>query len=277
MEFDSEVLETAVERTAVLAVLADGPRHRRELQEALDVSKATCHRIVRSFDEKGLLRRTEEGYALTALGRAVEEQVGAFERNVEAAYQLTPLLDAFERTPLEFDLELFADAAVTRPEPDDPTPPVHRYLELFERSETVRTVARTSFVPPLYLEEIFETAFEPGDHGGLVIYPKSVVQTRYEEYREWHRRVAEEGIPVRYRVYDRSPFGMTIYDDDHVALRAYDEDTDALVLFADTDDPDAVAWAEDVFDHYYERSEPLSAFDAFPDWVPDTEIYDEIP
>ncbi len=141
----------------------------------------------------------------------------------------------------------------------------------------MRTIARTSFIPPLYLEEIFSSAFDDEMKGGIVIYPKSVVEKRYSEYADWHRRVAEEGLPIRYRIYERTPFGMTIYDDDHVGLRAYDEATGTLVLFADTDDPEAVSWAEDVFDYYYERSEPLSAFEEFPEWVPETEVYDVIP
>lgn len=178
---------------------------------------------------------------------------------------------------MDFNIEHFAEATITRPLPDDPSPPTHRYLELFEESQSVRTIARTSFVPPLYLEEIFDSVFDDEKNGGIVIYPKSVVETRYTEYAEWHRNVAEEGIPIRYRVYERTPFGLTIYDDDHVGLRGYDESTGALVLFADTNNSEAVAWAEDVFDYYYERSEPLTAFDDFPDWVPETEVYDKNP
>ncbi|MEF8813920.1 MAG: helix-turn-helix domain-containing protein [Halovenus sp.] len=277
LEFDDEILETAVQRKPVLAVFAEEPRYRRELQEALDYSKATCHRIIRSFDERGLLRRTDDGYELTELGQAVAAQVEAFERNIRTAYQLNPLLEAFDSVAVDFDVELFTDATIVRPQPDDPSPPVHRYLELFREARSVRTLARTSFVPPLYLDEIFETAFTDDKKGGIVIYPKSVVEKRYAEYPEWHRKVAEQGIPLRYRIYDRSPFGMTIYDDDHVGLRAYDEETGTLVLFADTDNPAALSWAEDVFDYYYERSEPLGAFDSFPDWVPDSDVYDEIP
>lgn len=277
MKFDDEVLETAIQRKPVLAVLAEGPHHRRELQEKLDLSKATCHRIIRSFDEMDLLQRTDHGYKLTELGRVVAEQVEAFELKIRTAYQLEPLLKAFDAAAVDFDVDLFTNATITRPRPDDPSPPVHRYLELFEEAQSVRTIARTSFVPPLYLKEIFNTAFDDNKKGGIVIYPKSVVEKRYTEYHDWHRQVAEEGIPIRYRIYERSPFGMTIYDDDHVGLRAYDERTGTLVLFADTDNPDAISWAEDVFDHYYEKSEPLTTFEEFPDWVPDSEVYDMIP
>lgn len=277
MAVDDDILELAVKRKPVLAVLADRAHHRQELEERLDISKATCHRIVRSFDEHGLLRRTDRGYELTELGHVVADQVGAFERNIHTAYDLEPLLEAFESAPVDFDVEVFTDSNVVRPEPDDPSPPIHRYLELFRDARSVRTIARTSFLPPLYLEEIFESAFDPDKKGGIVIYPKSVVSNRYETYPDWHRNVADAGIPLRYRVYDTSPFGMTIFDDDHVGLRAYDEDTGTLVLFADTDDPAAIAWAERVFEYYYEESEPLSAFDEFPDWVPESDVADEIP
>ncbi|MDX1745165.1 MAG: hypothetical protein R3324_04445, partial [Halobacteriales archaeon] len=269
--------QTALNRKDALGVLADGPHHRRQLEEKLGCSKATCHRIVRSFDDVNLIRRTDDGYALTPLGEVVAEQVGAFEGTVRSAYELNPFLEAFDSAPVAFDIDLFTESTITRPLPDDPSPPIHRYLELFEEARAVRTIARTSFVPPLYLEEIFDSALGNEKKGGLVIYPKSVVKTRYSEYEEWHRKIAEEGIPIRYRIHERTPFGMTIYDDDHVGLRAYDEATGALVLFVDTDDAEAVAWAEDVFDYYYEKSKPLTAFDDFPDWVPETEVYDIIP
>ena len=147
MEFDDDILEIAVNRRSVLAVLAREPHDRRALEESLAVSKATCHRIVRSFEEWGLIRRTDRGYELTEVGAEVAAQLEAFERNIETAYRLTPLLEAFESAGVDFDVELFTDATVTRPEPDDPSPPVHRYLELFQEAESVRTIARTSFVP----------------------------------------------------------------------------------------------------------------------------------
>lgn len=271
MEPGDDLLETAVQRRGVLAALAAAPHHRRELQTRLDISKTTCHRIVRSFDEKGLLRRTADGYELTALGRTLHEQVDAYERGVRAARRLEPLLSAFEAAEVAFDVSLFADATVTRPQPEDPSPPVTRFLELFRDAETVKSLDGTSFTPPLYVEEMFETAMQDGGRG-IAIFPKSVVERRLSAHPDLHRRAAEAEVPVRYRVHDDIPFGLTIYDGDRVGLRAYDDETGALLLFADTDDPEAVDWAERLFERYYDQSEPLSAFDAFPDWMPASEL-----
>lgn len=267
MGTNRDVLETAVERRRALSALADGPLHRRELQAELDVSKTTAHRIVRTFDEQGLLRRTDDGYTLTALGDVVAQQADRFTTNLEVTYRLAPLVEAIETADLAFDPERFADATVTEPRPDDPSPPVNRYLELFRQSERIRTLDRTSFIPPLYIEEIFELSFE-GDKAGLAIFPRSVVEQRLEEYPEIHRRAVEQDKGPIYRVCEDVPFGLTIYDTDHVALRAYDDDTGALLQLVDTADQPAVDWAEDVFETYRDRSVPAGAVEELPDWLP---------
>lgn len=54
MGLGGDPLEMAIRRKPALARFAEDPHHPREREEELDVSKATCHRIVRSFDEEGL-------------------------------------------------------------------------------------------------------------------------------------------------------------------------------------------------------------------------------
>lgn len=268
--FDDELLQTAVTRRRALAALAEEPQHRRDLEERLDVSKTTCHRIVRALDERGLIRRTDRGYELTELGSVVEEQVDRFETNVRLAYRLEPLLDAFGPAAVDIDVELFADATITHPRPDDPTAPAHRYLELFRGSDTVRTVDRASFLPPLYISEVVDSIVE-GDVSAEAILPTSVVRNRIEEYADSHRRLAEEADRSGYRIYDTVPFGMTLFDD-HVGLRAYDGETGSVLVFADTDDPETVAWARDVYRYYRERSRRPSEVEGFPDWVPEADL-----
>ncbi|WP_336038216.1 helix-turn-helix transcriptional regulator [Halobacterium yunchengense] len=264
---DDDLLETLVGRRDALAALSGGSRSRRELEAELDVSKSTCHRIVRALEERGLAERVDHEWTLTGLGDVVATRTASFQRAVTAAYRLEPLVDAFASAAVDFDVELFADATLTRPQPDTLSPPINRYLELYREADAVRTIDRTSFVPPLYFEKLYELA-EEGDKTAVAVLPESVVETRLTEFPDIHRAAAATREPA-YRIHDGVPFGMTLYDDDHVALRAYDDESGALLLFADTDDPDAVAWARDVYDHYYEESKPLSAVDGVPDWSPD--------
>ncbi|PSP61680.1 transcriptional regulator [Halobacteriales archaeon QH_7_66_37] len=269
-EFDPEVLTTAVERQPVLSALAEEPHHRKELQTALDLSKTTCHRIIRTFDDRGLLRRTDSGYELTRLGEIVHEQVESFDATVRTAYRLRPLVAAFDEAGVDFEVELFLDARITVPEPGDPYPFADRTMDLFRSSDTIRIVDCNQLVPPLYVEKMLDIAIETGMRGEFIITGE-IARGNVEQFPERQRAVAEGDAAGEYRVHDDITFGMAIYDD-HLDLRAYDEETGTPVLYVDTDDPDAIAWAENVYARYYEESRPATDLDGFPDWAPDSGI-----
>lgn len=266
-----DLLEIILRRKDVLRALDESPHRRSRLQSRLDFSKTTCHRIIRTLEDHGIVDRSDEGYILTELGRTLTEEVHTFERNVKIATRLEPLLDSFAESAVDLPVEFFQDAQITRPQPEDPSPPINRHLELYRQSESVRTLERTSFVPPLYIEEIFEEGFEK-EGPGIAIYPKSVVESRVSKFPNLHQKIAEDDLPIRYRIHESIPFGLTVFDDTHVGLRAYDDETGTLRLFVDTDDPKAVTWAIDVFEQYYEESDPVSAFDDLPDWLPSSEV-----
>lgn len=263
-EFDDDVLETVVDRKDVLLALATEPRHRRELQESFDISKTTCHRIVRSFDERGLVRRTEDGYEATVLGRIVAEQLARFEETVETAYRLAPLLELFESADEPFDRTVVTDAEVNW-EVEREQASLDRGVERVRNADLLRVVDWAP-VPDLYIERIFQIMAENGTDSEAV-YPESVVQSRLERFPDLHRRLSEASGSHRYWVHeDVPPWGMTIYDDSLVELRAYEPETGAYVLDASSEHPDAVDWAMDVFTDYRDRADPLTEFPDLPDW-----------
>lgn len=265
--FDETILKTAVQRRDVLTALARSPRHRRELQEELDISKTTCHRIVRTFDDNGLLDRTDSGYALTRRGELLETYVDEYARNVRATFELAPLVAAFADLPVDFDVELFADAAVTRPDPNDPTIPLNREFDLFRDADYFTVVDTNQHVPPLYLERVLDIAIEDGKRAEHIA-PKAVIQKRLDEFPDVHQRHDDVDAELTYRVCDEATFGLTLYEHDHVVLRAYDDDTGSITLLVDTDDPGAVSWAGDVVEHYRGRADPPSTYGDLPDWTP---------
>lgn len=272
--FDEEVLTTAIDRQPVLAALAREPHHRKELQEELDLSKTTCHRIIRNFDNMGLLRRTERGYELTELGRIVHRKVEQFESSVRAAYRLQPLAEAYEAADIEFDFDLFEDARVTAPEPGNPYPFIDRTVELFENSDTIRVIDCNPLVPPVYVEQMIEIALETGMQGEFVV-TEEIAVGNMREFPELQRNVAaSDETTGKYLVYDDIPFGMALYDD-HLDIRVYDSETGTPTLYADTDNPEALEWAESVYEEFYEKATPASELDEFPDWAPDTGIQAE--
>lgn len=263
MGFNRDIFETPVTRKSALAVLASGPQHRRELQEELEISKATCHRIIRSFDDQGLLQRTENGYELSELGRIVSEQVSQFEATVRTAHEMEPLLDGIAASAVDFDIELFTDANIVLAQANDPYPPVERFIELFRESDTLRNLGPTP-VPPTMANEVFDLMFNEAKKVD-VIKPYSVIAKYITEYEDYMRKAAGGGYGGL-RIQNDLSFGLSLYDN-HIGLRGYDLDTGTVLVFVDTDDPEAVAWGEDVFEYYREQSTPLSQFEEFPEWA----------
>lgn len=271
--FDEDLLETAVERREALTTLAEAPHHRRELQEALDISKTTCHRIVRTFDNHGLLGRTDSGYTLSTKGELIAEQAGHYVRNMRTACLLEPLAEAVEETEFEFDVELFTDARITHPKPNDPTLPINREFQIFRESETHLQLDYNRHIPRLYVEQLGDIVLEHGMQFEHVL-PKALVQDRLDRFEGLHRRQVEGELDaaVSYRINDEAPFGVTVYDRSHAVLRAYDDDTGSLTVMVDTDDPEAVAWAEAVYEHYRERAKPPEEVENLPDWTPSPDL-----
>lgn len=265
MEFDEDFLKTAVNRRPVLAALAERPHHRRELQKRFDLSKTTCHRIIRSFDEQDLVQRTESGYDLTLLGRIVAEQVTQFEGNLKTAYRLQPLLELFEVSDDEFEYSVFADADVNWTVERDQSFTIDRGVELVKNSDILRVLDWTP-VPELYIEKIFHIIAD-NEMKVESIYPKAEVETRLETFPELHEELIEAGANPRYWVYeDVPPWGMTIYGDSLVQLRAYEQQSGAYILDATADTPSAVDWAMNIFAKYRDRATPLTEIDDLPDW-----------
>lgn len=271
MELDDDLLKLAVTRKDALAALSEKPWRRGALQEELDVSKTTCHRILRSFDERGLVRRTEAGYELTLFGHIVAEQTATFEERVARAAEMRQLLELFETSdgavtndggePFEFDVVTDVEWTVAA----DQSFSIDRGIDRVEGVDVLRVLDWTS-VPDLYHEKILRIL---ADNAARVesIYPKSEVKDRLDRFPELHDELLEKGARPRYWVYDDVPtWGMSIYDDALVELRAYDRQSAAYVLDATADDPDAVDWALDVFAEYRDRAVALTEIDDLPDW-----------
>lgn len=266
--FDEGILKTAVERREALALLAEGPHHRREMQAELEISKTTCHRIVQTLDNNGLLDRTDRGYELSAKGELLESYVDDYYRNVRATFEYDSLVTAFAETDVTFDIEAFHDARITRPEPNDPTLPLDREFDIFREADYFTIVDGNQHVPELYLEQVFEIGLAQGKEAEHIA-PLPIVEKRLSQFPAVHKRHSDADATLKYRICSDVPFGLVLYEDEHVVLRTYDDETGSVELMVDTTSEAAVAWARDVIQQYREKADPPSAFDELPDWTPD--------
>jgi hypothetical protein len=254
----TDSLVDVVRHAPVLEALLGSPLDRRDLEAALDVSRATSHRFTRWLTENGLAERRAGVYHLTGKGEVYAETLLGLESNLGAADRLAPLLECICENHREFVVRPFADAVVTEATPEDPYRPVARFLSLLRESDSFRGFNTTHVVPPgtpgfadLLSDGDAEFVTVPGVVNGLL------------ERRE--RAGDDEGTPghLELRTRETLPYGLALFDD-RVGVSGYDEETGALKVFVDTDAVVARRWAERVYAAYRADSDPVDPPGADP-------------
>ena len=249
---DTDLLGDIVRHGPVLEALLGDPLNRGEIEEQLDVSRATSHRFTQWLDEQGLVEKVEGRFQLTGRGEVVAEEVLRFEANVSTADRLAPLLDVICEDHREFVVEPFVDATVTVAEPDDPYRPVERFISLVRESKTFRGF-NTTHMAPLVLGGFHQQMFDTTDTE--IIYLPHIAEKLFETYPERAGEAIEDGhLTLRTRT--ELPYGLAIFAD-QVGIGGYDEATGLMQVFVDTDSPIAREWAERVYASVREDSEPL--------------------
>ncbi|WP_312908308.1 helix-turn-helix transcriptional regulator [Natronosalvus caseinilyticus] len=249
---DTDQLGDIVRHGPVLEALLEEPLDRGEIEDRLDVSRATSHRFTQWLGEQGFAEKVDGRFRLTGRGEVVAEEVLRFEANVHTAQKLTPLLDVICENHREFVVEPFVDATVTVAEPDDPYRPVERFISLVRESETFRGF-NTTHMAPLALGGFHEQLFDATDTE--IVYLPHIAETLFDTYPERAQKAIESGH-LALRTRDQLPYGLALFDE-CVGIGGYDETTGLMQVFVDTDEPIAREWAERVYASIREDSEQL--------------------
>ncbi|SIS04550.1 helix-turn-helix transcriptional regulator [Natronorubrum thiooxidans] len=249
---DTNLLGDIVRHRPVLEALRAEPLDRREIEERLDVSRATSHRFTQWLDEQGFVKKVDSRFRLTGQGEAIADEVLRFEANVRTVHRLAPLLDTICEDHQEFVLEPFLDARVTLAEPDDPYQPVERFISLLSESEAFHGF-NTTHMAPLVLGGFHTQIFEETDTE--IIYLPHIAEKLFETYPERAQEAIDRGH-LTLRTRDDLPYGLAIFDE-HVGIGGYDETTGLMQVFVDTDASIACEWADRVYASVRADSDPL--------------------
>ena len=239
---DTDDLVDIVRHAPVLQLLLRGPRDRREIEDALGISRPTSHRFVRWLDERGYAEKHEGRYRLTGAGEAIAEETLRFEANVRTTHRLAPLLSRICDDHEEFVIEPFVDATITEATPADPLRPVRRFADLVDQSERIRGFNATH-IAPLSFESLHEKLVEDTDTE--FIHLRDAAETLVVAYPELARQAMARG-DLALRTRDALPYGLVLFDQ-HVALAGFDEETGAMAVLVDTESPIAREWGEQVY------------------------------
>lgn len=213
----------------------------RDLADAIAVSRPTAHRIIASFEENDLVARVEGGYQLTGFGMIIGDAAGSFQEEISKAYLLKPLL--LNVPPeVDLDIDIFADARVTNARHDNPLGPLKRFVEQFEGAKQIKAFNR-SYLEPMYIhlaQEQISNGMEVD-----IIYESRVIELIIEEFPEFvNGSLSADNVTATVR--NDLPFGMALFENE-IGLGIYTELIGTPIAWIDTDNPDAVAWGEQLF------------------------------
>lgn len=252
METD-ELIKITRRVCALEALYEEGAMDRRDLEQALGVSKPTVHRFARFLGEQGLVVRVDGRFRLTPLGKVVAEETIRFRDTVDGIQKLRRISQWLPVEAFDFDLRRFHDANIVFPDCSDPFAPIRKASTLLDTARRVRVVSS------VYLPETFATLCRGSIENGssvACVYDRRVLDVirADEQARSNLERLLARGVVVA--VHPDIPFSLFIADETVLICAVDDRGVPkALVVTEDTVIRD---WAEESCESYRHEAEPVA-------------------
>jgi len=248
-----QLLRTLQRGRARKAELADGPE---------SPSRATVHRAVNSFEQRGWVTRCDGYWLPTAAGNAALEQFDQLCTATEQAVTKADFLDRFGAAD-QIPLTALADAEQVLPTAERP----HALLDASVKAAGIHgePVDHLRTLVPVFSPVVFSefeslvddaTTFE-------VLYTESAFKQLTQPRHIHHLTAGLLASNVDVRVYsDSLAWGIGIYDETVMLAGANETGVHAGVI--DQAEP-LRSWATETFEHYWQQGSPPSR--RFMDWL----------
>lgn len=255
---DTRFLSQSDNRLQALKALSEGPLHSQELREAIGASRSTLGRTIGSFEERSWIRKTDDGYELTAVGMLIAEEFTAMLDSMAAATKLRSVVDIVDIEQFGLALSDLADAEVILPEKHNPIAPIHRATEELHRTNEGRILLQ--FLTPELLDPLWKLGVESEDSVEIIFRSGAIEGILADERMSQRFDDLVSAKHSSVMVHDGElPLNMGIFSD-NVSIGLLDDQALPRALIVSTNDV-VREWAESLFDSYRRRSErvPMDA------------------
>jgi predicted transcriptional regulator len=256
MQDAARFLADSPDRLALLTRLRKGPARPATLAEDLGCARRSVQRNLAAFVERGWVERDEGGYRLTTAGDLAATTHADYLDRLERLDRFAPLLRHLD-TDYAPPLSLLEDADLVVASPENPQAPVQAYVDRLNQFEG-DTVRMCSPVLSRIFHEAHASLAMQGVHTDLVLSEATAKKARDLNPMEFET-ILRVGVLDLYAHPDSVPFGLTV-GEDRLLLAAYDEAGHLEACLA-SDNADLLAWAEDLFERYRERSAKVEPSD----------------
>lgn len=255
---DIAFLARSPNRLAVLEAVCEGPRTRRELEEAVDVSRVTASRVLEGLQSRGWVTASGDAYEASPVGCLVHEDLLALRDTVAAGRELGVVLEHLPPSALDVDVRHLLDARVTVPSPENPLATFDRAVSRVREAPEIRLLSNVT--APENFRAVHQRVVADGVDFEAVLQ-RSVVETLLAD-DEMRRLLADVLACENARVHcldDDLPCVVAVLGDS-VDIAVSDEDGLPRALL-ESDRAAVVDWGEATFQRYRDHATPITAAD----------------
>lgn len=244
------LLRLLFRREDIVKHVRDGPIDIRSLTEAVDVSRPTVHRGLKSLQQHDVVDETADGYALTAYGEFVFDRYGTVIEQFDRIHENRELLLALESSaPIS---EALLDGATYTPTlPFAPEKPLGEIEAIVRESAVVRGFSPV--VVGRYVS-LFHEQLTTSTLDAEVLTTPDVYNYLRSAWTEQLDEAVDAGMSF-FLVDDPLPFGLIVAEEpkEMVCVMVYDDGT--LRGLIQNDSSDAVAWGRELYESHRQAAE----------------------
>lgn len=233
-------------RPALLWACSESEVRPRDLVTDCDVSRATVHRALNGFLERGWIETTESCYSTTPFGESVLDQYDRLLDAVDRANEFGPWYQEIDASDEELPVQAVCNGSVVTATSADPTAPLEFVSTVVSTTETscirICTPTHARFVE-VVVERIADT-----DGTLEIVVSEGVLAEctdRFDDIR------AVPGVTI-YPADEGMPCGIVILEA-AVLVLGFDH-ANRLTSAVEANSPDLRSWAMDVFESVATRS-----------------------
>lgn len=251
----AETVELLARRAGLLHSLRSEAQSKRDLVDALSVSRSTVDRAVRNLEARGLVERRDGTVGISLKGRLAFAAFESLATDVQSLDAAGTVLEPLDSTAT-MDVSLLRNAEVVQADSVTPHRPIVTLRDHLEGASEVRGF--TTGVLPSHVDAYREQIV---DHGMSVEFV--VTEDVLEELVTSHRDTLEELLDTGRldvwcadHVLEYSLFVVETADRTVVCAVVYDDR--GVFGVVENDDEQAVRWATGLFEELREDADQIS-------------------
>lgn len=240
-------------RVRVLHRLREQPATGYELEESLNVSRATVTRALSEFRERGWVRRTGPQYVITDFGVVVANAVDQLFETMETVLKLDCVREWLPLDDIDFEVSRLGDVELVLSFSEDPFNTIRHLTDHFRTAESVRMIA--AVLLPESLEAAAGALEDSNTTFEAVVSLKIIDAIRSDlEFQERFADVIRRDSVRLYRCEDSLPNYSIVIADDCLLLHLFDENGMPRALI-ECGDEAAIEWGNNKFTMYRDKGE----------------------